>query len=153
MGTKKKSAKTGGGTSKSSNVTNLKLANLPFKTAKAHKEAQDQLRLQVWRRLEEAKILHEMLELDEYKFWHEEFEHGLNCEFMESNDSSLVKVHSRDKGINITINKGLAVSTPLSEAVLGNLIKAMSESFARTYYTAKGLMVNAEPAEVKNKEK
>ena len=143
---KKKSAK-------SVNVTNEKLSYLPFKTAKALKESQDQLRLQVWRKLEEAKILHEMLSLEEYQFWHKEFSQGLVCEFAESNDSSLVKVFSRGEGITITINKGLAVTTPLTDTVLGNLIKAMSESFAKTYYTAKGLMLHSDTPETTPKEK
>ena len=102
MISRKKTPKTENDVVRMTNVTNAKLANLPFRSAKAYKEAQDQIRLQVWKRLEEAKILHEMLNLDEYKFWHEEFANGLNCEFMETNDSSLVKVHSKNKGINIT---------------------------------------------------
>lgn len=33
------------------NVTTLKLVDVPFKTAKSLKDAQDLIRLQVWRRL------------------------------------------------------------------------------------------------------
>lgn len=151
---KKKSTKAKGTESnKTVNVTNEKLAYLPFKSAKSLKEAQEQLRLQIWRRLEEAKILNEMLALNEYRFWHDEFAHGLVCEFAESSDSSLVKVASLGVGIKITINKGLAVTTPLTDTVLGNLIKAMSESFAKTYYSAKGLMINSDIVDTAAKEK
>lgn len=127
-------------TTKKANVTNLKLSDVPFKSAKALKDAQDQIRLQVWRRLEEAKILNEMLQQDNYKFWHDEFFHGLVCGYVEEHDMSLVKVFSDGDGIKININKALAVTAPLGETVLTQLVRAMSESFATTYYKAKGLL-------------
>lgn len=127
-------------TTKKANVTNLKLLDVPFKSAKALKDAQDQIRLQVWRRLEEAKILNEMLQQDNYKFWHDEFSHGLVCGYVEEHDMSLVKVFSDGDGIKININKALAVTAPLGETVLTQLVRAMSESFATTYYKAKGLL-------------
>jgi hypothetical protein len=139
---KKKTTKT----VKKPNVTVQKLSDLPFKSAKALKDAQDQIRLQVWQRLEEARIIHEMLKLDSYKFWHEEFSKGLVCDYVEDPDSSLVKVLSDGQGINIRINKALAGTAPLGETVLGHLVKAMSESFATTYYRAKGLIPPNDPS-------
>lgn len=127
------------------NVTAMKLSSLPFKSAKSLKDAQDQLRLQVWKRLEEAKIIHELLQLEEYKFWHEEFAKGLVCGYADDFEMSLVRVYSEGQGIRIDINKSLAAITPLGETVLNQLIKAMSESFATTYYRAKGLISNIEP--------
>jgi len=126
------------------NVTALKLSNLPFKSAKSLKDAQDQIRLQVWRRLEEAKIIHELLKLEEYSFWHEEFAKGLICGYSEDQDTSLVRVYSDGQGIKISINKSLAATAPLGETVLNQLIKAMSESFSTTYYRAKGLISSNE---------
>ena len=122
------------------NVTVMKLSDVPFKTAKSLKDAQDQIRLQVWRRLEEAKVINEMLNLETYKFWHDEFSNGLLCSYVEEHDSSLVKVYSEGHGIKISINKSLAVTAPLGETVLSQLVKAMSESFATTYYRAKGII-------------
>lgn len=132
-------------TPKKPNVTNQKLSDVPFKSAKSLKDAQDQIRLQVWRRLEEAKVLNEMLKLDNYKFWHDEFSHGLVCSYVEEHDLSLVKVSSEGQGINISINKALAVTAPLGETVLTQLVRAMSESFATTYYKAKGLLPTGDP--------
>lgn len=57
---------------------------------------------------------------------------------------SLVKVSSEGHGIKININKSLAVTAPLGETVLTQLIRAMSESFATTYYRAKGLIPSNE---------
>ncbi|MDD4975181.1 MAG: hypothetical protein PHY93_12560 [Bacteriovorax sp.] len=140
----KKIIKTPKTDSKKTNVTIMKLADMPFKTAKALKDAEDQIHLQVWRRLEEAKIINEMLKLDNYKFWHDEFSNGLTCAYVEEPDMSLVKVSSEGHGIIIKINKSLAVTAPLGETVLTQLVRAMSESFATTYYKAKGLIPTAE---------
>jgi hypothetical protein len=127
---------------KKANVTNQKLSDVPFKTAKALKDAQDQIQLQVWRRLEEAKVLNEMLTQKQYSFWHDEFAKGLVCSYVEENDMSLVRVTSEGGGIKININKALAITAPLGESVLTQLVRAMSESFAMTYYKAKGMLPN-----------
>ena len=125
--------------SKSSNVTLQKMAGLPFKTAKELKEAQEEVRLSVWRRLEEAKVINEMIQREEFGFWTDEFREGLVCCYGEKNDN-LVRVYSEGKGIKININKGLADAAPSSEALLGVLVRSMSESFANTYYKAKGIL-------------
>jgi hypothetical protein len=123
----------------SSNVTFEKLSDLPFKTAKALKDAQQEVQMHIWRRLEEAKALHQFLDREEYKFWHKEFEQGLVCGYGEKTDN-LVRVYSQGRGIQIDINKDLAANVPSSEALLGTLVKSMSESFATTYYKAKGIL-------------
>ncbi len=124
-----------------SNVTLEKLSDLPFKSAKSLKDAQHEVQLHIWRRLEEARTLNQMLQRNEYKFWHEEFSKGLVCGYGERTDN-LVRVFSEGKGIQININKDLAASVPTSEALLGTLVKSMSESFAMTYYKAKGILPN-----------
>jgi hypothetical protein len=137
---------------KSSNITLEKLSNLPFKSAKAHKDAQDQIKLQIWHRLEEAKVISEMLQREDYEFWHREFGQGLTCQYVEENDSSLVKVYSVGNGIKISINKALAGSAPLGETILSHLVKTMSETFADTYYRAKGILPTKEPRQINETE-
>src|SRR5687768_6269964 len=99
----------------SKNVTHEKLAGLPFKSAKAWKEAQDAVLMQVWRRMEEAKVIHEMIDRPEYEFWHKEFKEGLVCEYGEKGDTNLVRVNSDGNGIKITINRALADAAPSAE--------------------------------------
>lgn len=139
-------------TKKSSNVTVEKLADLPFKSAKAMKDAQDQIKLQIWHQLEEARVIHDMLQKDDYRFWHNEFGQGLTCNYVEENDSSLVKVYSHGQGIKISINKVLAGSAPLGEVILTHMVKTMSETFANTYYRAKGLLPRNESLSASNSE-
>jgi hypothetical protein len=122
------------------NVTIAKLNDLPFKSAKALKDAQEKIRIQVWRRLEEAKTINEMLKLAEYKFWEEEFVHGLTCSYVDDNEHKLVKVYSEGDGIKISINKSLAGTAPLGETILSQIVRSISESFATTYYKAKGII-------------
>jgi hypothetical protein len=130
--------------STTSNVTHQKLAGLPFSSAKAWKDAQDSVHMQVWRRMEEAKVIHEMLKREEYRFWVNEFKDGLVCAYGEKGDTNLVRVFSEGSGIRIAINQSLADAAPSVEAVLGALVRAMSESFAMTYYKAKGIVYASE---------
>jgi hypothetical protein len=135
------------------NVTHEKLAGLPFKSAKAWKEAQDAVQMQVWRRMEEAKVIHEMLQRPEYRFWTDEFRHGLVCAYGEKGDTNLVRVYSDGDGVKIAINRSLADAAPSAEAVLGELVRAMSESFATTYYKAKGILSASEAQSEEAKQK
>lgn len=129
---------------KNKNVTQEKLAGLPFKSARQWKEAQEAVLMQVWRRMEEAKVINELVKRGEFSFWSEEFEEGLVCGYGEKSDVNLVRVFSSGKGIKIQINRSLADAAPSAEHVLGALVKAMSESFAATYYRAKGILAASE---------
>lgn len=124
---------------RSKNRTAEKLAGLPFNTAAELKSAQQELLLAAWTRLESAKALHELTQREEYQFWREEFAQGLTCSY-DGADQELVRVFSDSPGIKIAINRELAATTQASDAILGVLVKAMSESFATTYYKAKGIL-------------
>jgi hypothetical protein len=139
--------------SASKNVTHERLAGLPFGSAKAWKEAQEAVLMQVWRRMEEAKVIHEMLKRPEYKFWTDEFKEGLVCGYGEKGDANLVRVYSDGNGVKIAINRSLADAAPSADAVLGSLVKAMSESFATTYYKAKGILSASEAQSEEAKQK
>lgn len=118
---------------------------LPFKSAAEMKDAQEQVRYYIWRRMEEAKLMHEFVNREEYAFWREEFKEGLVCAYGEKSDLNLVRVYSEGRGIKIDINRSLAEVAPSSETVLGALVDAMSRSFASTYYHAKGILRSSSP--------
>ena len=121
------------------NPTTEKLTGLPFKSATELKAAQRDSLLAAWTRLEEAKALHELTQREEYQFWREEFAQGLACRYGDE-ARELVRVYSDSPGIKITINPELVATLPASEAILGVLVKALSEAFATTYYKAKGIL-------------
>lgn len=123
---------------KPSNVTHERLSGLPFRKATDLKRAQDQILLAVWQRLEEAKALDGLLRRPEYDFWRQEFDRGLTCRYGDEGDE-LVRVYSDGVGIKIAINESMNTQES-SEALLGVLVRSMSESFAATYYKAKGIL-------------
>ena len=123
----------------SKNKTAEKLTGLPFNTAADLKAAQQELLLAAWTRLESAKALHNLTQREEYQFWRDEFARGLACSY-DGSEQELVRVFSDSPGIKIAINKELAATIPASESILGVLVRAMSESFASTYYKAKGIL-------------
>jgi hypothetical protein len=121
------------------NPTTEKLTGLPFKNAAELKAAQRDILLATWTRLEQAKALHELTQREEYQFWRDEFAQGLACRYGE-NATELVRVFSDSPGIKVRVNPDLAATMPASEAILGVLVKALSEAFAATYYKAKGIL-------------
>ena len=121
------------------NPTVERLTGLPFNTATDLKNAQREISLAVWSQLEKAKAIDELTQREEYGFWREEFARGLACDYGHE-EQELVRVFSEYPGIKIAINKTLADTIPASEAILGVLVKSLSESFATTYYKAKGIL-------------
>lgn len=121
------------------NVTFQRLSGLPFKSAAELKQAQEEIRLQTWKRLEQAKAIDELTQREEFGFFMQEFKQGLSCNF-ENDEESLFRVFSPGKGIRINVNKELASADPANETLIGVLVKSVSESFAVTYYRAKGIL-------------
>jgi hypothetical protein len=119
--------------------TREKLAGLPFEKAADLKKAQDELRFQMWKRLENARLFNELSQKDEYQFIKEEFKHGLSCNYGDETDY-LVKVFSEGLGVKIDINKDLVKNIPNSKAFVETLIRSMGDTFSKSYYQAKGIL-------------
>lgn len=122
-----------------SSMTREKLAGLPFDTASDLKKAQDELRFQMWKRLENARLFNELSQKDEYQFIKDEFRHGLSCNYGNEADY-LVKVFSEGLGVKIDINKDLVKNIPNSKAFVETLIRSMGDTFSKSYYQAKGIL-------------
>lgn len=122
----------------SGNVTKEKLAGTPFQTAEELKGAQAEILEETWRELERARARKQLVQKEEYRFFVETFEKGLLCKYGESNDN-LVRVFLGPNGIQIAINEEMK-SAENSEALLGVLVKSMSESFIASYLKAMGLI-------------
>jgi hypothetical protein len=120
-------------------ATREKLAGLPFEKASDLKKAQDELRYQMWKRLENARLFNELSQKDEYNFIKEEFKQGLSCNYGDEVDY-LVKVFSEGRGVKIDINKDLVKNIPNSRAFVETLIRSMGDTFSKSYYQAKGIL-------------
>lgn len=125
--------------SSSAAMTREKLAGLPFEKASDLKKAQDELRFQMWKRLENARLFNELSQKEEYQFIKEEFKHGLSCNYGDEADY-LVKVFSEGLGVKIDINKDLVKNIPNSKAFVETLIRSMGDTFSKSYYQAKGIL-------------
>ena len=126
------------------NPTRDKLAGLPFETASELKAARQEINLSVWRRLEEARQMNDLLARPEFSFVSKEFEKGFLCAYGER-QQNIAHVFSDPKegGIKVLINKELTESGPSAE-IVGVMVKSLSASFAETYYKAKGILPNSD---------
>lgn len=136
----------------SGNPTHEKLAGVPFKSASEMKKVQNEIQMNIWKRLEEARVINELSKRPEYKFWEEQFKMGLTCSYGRDKEE-LVKIYANDNGglqINIHERNGRDVST---ECLLEVLVKAMSESFGSLYFRAKGMLPAFNPAGIDSDKK
>lgn len=124
------------------NVTKERLAGTPFDSAEALKSAQTEILTEIWREMERARAKRQLLQKDDYRFFIETFERGLLCKYGENNDN-LVRVFLGPDGVQIAINEEMK-STENSAALLGELIKSMSESFLTSYLKAMGVLTPAD---------
>lgn len=125
--------------SSTASATREKLAGLPFEKASDLKKAQDELRYQMWKRLENARLFNELSQKEEFQFIKDEFKNGLSCNYGDEADY-LVKVFSDGIGVKIDINKDLVKNIPNSKAFVETLIRSMGDTFSKSYYQAKGIL-------------
>lgn len=120
------------------NVTKEKLAGTPFHTASEMNAARDTILEETWRELERAKAKRDLLAKPEYNFFLDPFKKGLLTRYGEKNDN-LVRVFLGADGIQIDINEEMK-SSENSEALLGALIRSMSDSFLSNYLKSLGII-------------
>ena len=122
------------------NKTRTKLQSTPFKTAGEMDQASEDIQMQVWKRLEHARIFKEMIENTNYQFIKEELREGLTCNYGDEVGGHLVKVYSEGTGIRISINKDLVKEVEKSEEFVEALIRSTADSFSKSYYQIKGML-------------
>ncbi|MDR3606378.1 MAG: hypothetical protein P4M08_03245 [Oligoflexia bacterium] len=125
-------------TKESTNKTREALAGTPFTSGEELKKARSEILEETWRELEKARAKRQLLQKEEYKFYIETFQKGLQCRY-DGNMDNLARVFLGPSGIQITINEEMK-STENAENLLGVLIKAMSEAFMANYLKAVGVI-------------
>lgn len=121
------------------NKTRQKLENTPFKSASEMNQASHDIQMQVWKRLEYARVFQQMTDNENYKFVKDELEQGLTCGYGEEG-AYLVRVYSEGVGVKISINKDLVKEVEKSEGFVEALIRSTSDSFSKSYYQIKGML-------------
>jgi hypothetical protein len=136
---KKTESKKKPSTTTNNSVTRQRLESVPFEKASDLKKASEELRYQMWKRLENARLFHELSQKDEYKFIREEFVEGLSCNYGDRG-AYLVRVFSEGVGVKIDINKDLVKTIPSSKDFVETLIRSMGDTFSKSYYQVKGIL-------------
>lgn len=127
------------------NATEKHLKGLPFRKATDMKKEQYEIRRNIWRRFEEAKVIDEYAQRDEYAFWRERFKKGMVCSYG-ADDSELVKVYADESGVvRIHINEKNGREIPPDE-LIEVLVRAVSASFNDIYAKASGVLPVAGPS-------
>lgn len=122
------------------NKTRSKLENTPFKSAAEMNEKSEEIQMEVWRRLEYARLFQKMTENENYEFVRQELQQGLTCGYGEDTEGYLVRVFSEGIGVKISINKDLVKDTDKSEGFVEALIRSTADSFSKSYYQIKGML-------------
>ena len=122
-------------------ATREKLKGTPFTKAADMNFASQEIRRKTWEQFERAKIFDELSQKTEYEFIRQEFKEGLKCKYGNTS-KHLVKVSSQGKGIEIDINRDLAKDIPQGSAFVECLIRSLGDTFSKSYYQAKGLMMH-----------
>lgn len=127
-------------TSEYNNKTRSRLENTPFKSAADMDSKSEEIQMEVWRRLEYARLFQRMTENENYEFVRKELQEGLTCGYGEDTEGYLVRVFSEGVGVRISINKDLVKDTEKSEGFVEALIRSTADSFSKSYYQIKGML-------------
>ncbi len=122
------------------NKTRSKLENTPFKSAAEMNEKSEEIQMEVWRRLEYARLFQKMTENENYEFVRQELQQGLTCGYGEDTDGYLVRVFSEGIGVKISINKDLVKDTEKSEGFVEALIRSTADSYSKSNYQSQGML-------------
>jgi len=130
------------------NKTRETLEGVPFSSIKELKEFKDAVERKAFEKVIKAKFIKEISQKEEYSFWEKEFENGFSCMY---GDREIMKVNRKeDGGMGISISTSIA---QLPEEIIeilfksGALIKAVSGSFADTYYRINGFLADKDELE------
>ena len=121
-------------------TTRRRLKSTPFSNATDLNSASQEIRKRTWEQFERARIFDELSQKSEYSFINEEFKAGLKCKYGETTEH-LVRVFSIGKGVEIDINHDLVKNIPEGSLFIECLIKSLGETFSKSYYQAKGIIM------------
>ena len=120
-----------------------KVHSSPFASATELNAVSANLRLELWTRLENARILNELIDSEPFANVKKELKTGISCSFG-SSQAELVKVFSEGTGIQISLNKEL-FSEVNDPGHAESVIRALADTFSKSYLAIKGLTPSHKP--------
>lgn len=129
------------------NPTEERLRATPFKSVAELEAEAEAIRLNVWRRFDEARVIHELLTKPQYKFVLDEWQHGLEAIFDHPVATKMYRIYSDGKGIKLCLNKDFTATLGDHEVrFFEGVVRAGIEGFGTLYMSSKGLLgAEAEP--------
>ena len=127
---KKQTAASKNGSTK--NPTRQRLEGTPFNSATDYNAATERILREEWEQLERARARKELLQREEYQYILKRFELGLSCEFGNSNNKLFRVYVDKDGATQVALDEKMK-SEENNEALIGVLIKSLSEAFEKNY--------------------
>jgi len=123
------------------NQTEEKLRATPFGGVDEHDSEEKAIRLSVWRRFTEAKVVEELLTKPEFQNVRDELQAGLSCVLNGNPKDNIYRIFSEGRGMRLELNKKFAESLgehqiPFFEGV----VRAGIEGYGVVYMQVKGLL-------------
>lgn len=127
------------------NGTEERLRATPFQSVEELDNETASIRLAVWRRITEGKIIDELLSKPECKYLLEEWKAGLLCFFGNDTKSSIYRIYSEGQGLRLQLNKEFAKSLADHEInFLEGVVRAGIEGYGALYLRSKSIIQNAD---------
>lgn len=128
------------------NGTEERLRATPFDSVEELDSETASIRLAMWRRVTEGKILDELLSKPESKYLLDEWRAGLLCFFGNDSKNSIYKIYSEGQGLKLQLNKEFAKSLAEHEVTfLEGVVRAGIEGYGALYLKSKSIIQNSEP--------
>lgn len=123
------------------NSTDEKLRASPFSEVSQLDDEEKAIRLLVWKRFTEAKIVDELLTKPEFSHVTEELKAGLSCVYKGNAKDQIYKIFSEGQGLKLELNKTFAESMGTDEIkFFQGAVQAGIEGFGAIYFQVKGLL-------------
>ena len=123
------------------NPTEEKLRATPFVKAEDHDAEESAIRLSVWRRFTESKVVEELLTKPEFKHVRDELGAGLSCSLNGNPKDNIYKIFSEGRGMKLELNKKFAESLGEHQVpFFQGVVQAGIEGYGALYMQVKGLL-------------
>lgn len=123
------------------NATEERLRATPFDGINELSEEEKAIRLDVWRRFTESKVVEELLTKPEFKHVLDELNAGLSCSLKGSSKSGIYKISSEGKGMKLEVNEHFADSLGEHQIpFFQGVVQAGIEGWGAIYMQVKGLI-------------
>ena len=127
------------------NGTEERLRATPFNSVEELDSETASIRLAVWRRITEGKVIDELLSKPECKYLIDEWKAGLLCFFGNDSKNSIYKIYSDGQGLRLQLNKEFAKSLADHEVTfLEGVVRAGIEGYGALYLRSKSIIQNSE---------